>query len=84
MEESDNYNSNYLNSAHSQTINNNNMTYTPYPTLTQSQRMELNKILHTGALTNNNVSTFSDLDIQEEVEEQEQKQTENYGCCIIM
>ena len=86
MDESEDINSNYLNSTHSQTINSNNIVYTPYPTLTQSQRMELNKILHTGALTNNNVSTFSDLDIIEGIDEQEQqeKQNENNGCCIIM
>ena len=55
---------------------------TPFPSLTVSQRIELNKICHTGSITNNNVSTFSDLDIQEEHVE-EQKQNDN-GCCIIM
>ena len=30
------------------------------PTLTDSQRIKLNNILHTGKLTNCNVSTFSD------------------------
>ena len=33
---------------------------TPYPTLTDSQQMKLNNILHTGKLTNYNISTFSD------------------------
>ena len=40
---------------------------TPYPSLTDSQqkdfvleRMKLNNILHTGKLTNCNISTFSD------------------------
>ena len=40
---------------------------TPYPTLTDSQqkdfereRIKLNNILHTGEITNNNISTFSD------------------------
>ena len=80
MEESD-----YLSSARSQTISsNNNIAYTPYPTLTQSQRMELNKILHTGAITNNNVSTFSDLDMQEEEHvEHDEEQKQINGCCLI-
>ena len=59
--------------------------FTPYPSLTLSQRLELNKILHTGAITNNNVSTFSDQDIYDSPEQlttnEEQKQ--NYGCCVI-
>ena len=58
--------------------------FTPYPSLTLSQRLELNKILHTGAITNNNVSTFSDQDIYEPEQlttNEEQKQ--NYGCCVI-
>ena len=54
--------------------------FTPYPSLTLSQRLELNKILHTGELTNNNVSTFSEQDIYEP-EPEEQKQ--NHGCCVI-
>ena len=33
---------------------------TPLPTLTDSQRIKLNNILHTGDITNNNISTFSD------------------------
>ena len=33
---------------------------TPYPTLTDSQQIKLNNILHTGKLTNCNISTFSD------------------------
>ena len=33
---------------------------TPLPTLTDSQQMKLNNILHTGEITNNNISTFSD------------------------
>ena len=59
--------------------------FTPYPSLTLTQRLELNKILHTGELTNNNVSTFSEQDIYEkttpEPEPEEQKQ--NQGCCVI-
>ena len=70
--------------------------FTPYPSLTLSQRLELNKILHTGAITNNNVSTFSDQDIYDSPEarlssersEPEQlttneEQKQNYGCCVI-
>ena len=33
---------------------------TPLPTLTDSQRIKLNNILHTGKLTNCNISTFND------------------------
>ena len=71
---------------------------TPFPSLTVSQRIELNKICHTGAITNNNVSTFSDLDMYENVEPQQRIeehilfenesssacQKQNNGCCIIM
>lgn len=32
----------------------------PYPTLTDSQQIKLNNLLHSGAITNNNVSTFSE------------------------
>lgn len=64
---------------------NSDYAFTPYPSLTLSQRLELNKILHTGAITNNNVSTFSDQDIYDSPEpfttNEEQKQ--NYGCCVI-
>ena len=71
--------------AHEQTTSTyNEYVYTPYPSLTLSQRLELNKILHTGAITNNNVSTFSDQDIYEPEQlttNEEQKQ--NYGCCVI-
>ena len=57
-------------------------TPSPYPSLTLSQRLELNKILHTGELTHNNVSTFSDQDIYEPVEQPEE-QKQNHGCCVI-
>ena len=75
MTESKNINTENVNS-------NDSYAYTPFPSLTLSQRIELNKICHTGAITNNNVSTFSDLDIIEE-EQQEQEQNENKGCCLI-
>ena len=57
--------------------------FTPYPSLTLSQRLELNKILHTGAITNNNVSTFSDQDIYEPTTPEPEEQKQNYGCCVI-
>ena len=56
--------------------------YTPYPSLTLKQRLELNKILHTGELTNNNVSTFSEQDIYQD-EQQPEEQKQNQGCCVI-
>ena len=55
--------------------------YTPYPSLTLTQRLELNKILHTGELTNNNVSTFSDQDMYDDDEQQPEEQ--NHRCCVI-
>ena len=72
-------------------------TPSPYPSLTLSQRLELNKILHTGAITNNNVSTFSDQDIYDSPEARlssersepepltsnNEEQKQNQGCCII-
>ena len=57
--------------------------YTPYPSLTVSQRLELNKILHTGELTNNNVSTFSEQDMYDDDEQQPEEQKQNHGCCVI-
>ena len=57
--------------------------FTPYPSLTLSQRLELNKILHTGAITNNNVSTFSDQDIYEPEATTPEEQKQNHGCCVI-
>ena len=59
--------------------------FTPYPSLTLSQRLELNKILHTGELTNNNVSTFSDQDIYEPepLTSNNEEQKQNHGCCVI-
>ena len=70
-------------SEHEQTISTySDYNFTPYPSLTLTQRLELNKILHTGELTNNNVSTFSEQDIYEP-EQQPEEQKQNQGCCII-
>ena len=59
--------------------------FTPYPSLTLTQRLELNKILHTGELTNNNVSTFSEQDIyqDESLTTNNEEQKQNQGCCVI-
>ena len=57
--------------------------FTPYPSMTLSQRLELNKILHTNDITNNNVSTFSEQDIIEP-EPVEQEQEKVMGCCVVM
>ena len=60
--------------------------FTPYPSLTLTQRLELNKILHTGELTNNNVSTFSEQDIyqDESLTTNNEEQKQNHGCCVIV
>ena len=59
--------------------------FTPYPSLTLSQRLELNKILHTNDITNNNISTFSDQDIMEpEQLTTNEEQKEVMGCCTLM
>ena len=68
---------------------------TPFPSMTKSQRVKLNEILHREPI--GYASTFN-TDITEPVEpehvehaehaeyveEQEQKQNQNNGCCIIM
>ena len=70
--------------AHEQTISTySDYNFTPYPSLTLSQRLELNKILHTGAITNNNVSTFSDQDIYEPTTPAPEEQKQYQGCCVI-
>lgn len=62
---------------------------TPYPTLTDSQQIKLNNILHTGEITNNNISTFSDYefadssfveDVLDEIPEPEIEK----GCCYLI
>ena len=54
---------------------------TPYPTLTDSQQIQLNIILHTGKLTNCNVSTFSD---DELIEPEVEPEIQNVHCCNII
>ena len=49
----------YLNSHKETPLPNDNIAGQS-PTLTDSQQMKLNNILHTGEITNNNISTFSD------------------------
>ena len=73
-------------SSYAQTTNTNSeYAFTPYPSLTLSQRLELNKILHTNDITNNNVSTFSDQDIMEpEQLTTNEEQKEVMGCCTLM
>ena len=83
----------YIENSEQTTNSYNEYVYTPYPrlyepgpygpSLTLSQRLELNKILHTGAITNNNVSTFSDQDIYEPTTPEPEEQKQNYGCCVI-
>ena len=69
-----------------------NSNCTPFPSMTKSQRVKLNEILHREPI--GYASTFN-TDITEPVEpehvehtehaeEQEQKQNQNNGCCIIM
>ena len=67
---------------------------TPYPSLTDSQqkdfvfeRMKLNNILHTGKLTNCNISTFSDYEFADSsfVEDVLDESPEiEKGCCYLI
>ena len=68
---------------------------TPYPTLTDSQqkdfvfereRMKLNNILHTGEITNNNISTFSDYEFADSsfVEDVLDSPVIEKGCCYLI
>ena len=58
---------------------------TPYPTFTDSQQIKLNNILHTGEITNNNISTFSDYEfadssfVEDVLDEKPEK-----GCCYLI
>ena len=64
--------------------------YTPFPSLTLSKKIELEKYIHNGDVTYN-ISTFSEPDIpklenqQPEQDKQEiSKQYENNGCCLLL
>ena len=64
--------------------------YTPFPSLTMSKKIELEKYIHNGEITYN-ISTFSEPDIpklenqQTEQDNQENsKQYENNGCCLLL
>ena len=64
--------------------------YTPFPSLTLSKKIELEKYIHNGEITYN-ISTFSEPDIpklenqQTEQDNQEiSKQYENNGCCLLL
>ena len=68
---------------------------TPYPTLTDSQqkdfvfereRIKLNNILHTGEITNNNISTFSDYEFADSsfVEDVLDSPVIEKGCCYLI
>ena len=69
-----------------------NSNCTPFPSLTKSQRVKLNEILHREPI--GYASSFDMIEIEpvepehvehtEHAEEQEQKQKQNNGCCIIM
>ena len=59
---------------------------TPFPTLTDSQQMKLNNILHTGEITNNNISTFSDYEFADSsfVEDVLDSPVIEKGCCYLI
>ena len=60
---------------------------TPYPTLTDSQQIKLNNILHTGKLTNCNISTFSDYEFADSsfVEDVlDDSPVIEKGCCYLI
>ena len=63
--------------------------YTPFPSLTMSKKIELEKSIHNGQVTYN-ISTFSENDIvkpEQQTEQQQQdvsKQYENNGCCLLL
>ena len=63
---------------------------TPFPSLTLSKKIELEKYIHNGEITYN-ISTLSEPDIpklenqQTEQDNQEiSKQYENNGCCLLL
>ena len=63
--------------------------YTPFPSLTMSKKIELEKYIHNGEVTYN-ISTFSENDIvkpEQEEEQQQQdvsKQNPIIGCCLLL
>ena len=69
-----------------------NSNCTPFPSMTKSQRVKLNEILHREPI--GYTSSFDMIEIEpvepehvehaEHAEEQEQKQNQNNSCCIIM
>ena len=62
---------------------------TPFPSLTLSKKIELEKYIHNGQVTYN-ISTFSENDIVKPEQQTEQdnqeisKQYENNGCCLLL
>ena len=56
------------------------------PTLTDSQQIKLNNILHTGEITNNNISTFSDYEFADSsfVEDVLDSPVIEKGCCYLI
>ena len=68
---------------------------TPFPSLTLSKKIELEKYIHNGEITYN-ISTFSEPDIPEQNEQQTEnqqteqdnqeisKQYENNRCCLLL
>ena len=67
-------------------LESNKTNNTPYPTLTDSQRIKLNNILHTGEITNNNISTFSDYEFADSsfVEDVLDSPVIEKGCCYLI
>ena len=84
----------YLNSHKETPLPNDNIAGQS-PTLTDSQqkdfvfereRMKLNNILHTGEITNNNISTFSDYEFADSsfVEDVLDSPVIEKGCCYLI
>ena len=65
--------------------------YTPFPSLTMSKKIELEKYIHNGQVTYN-ISTFSEPDIIEPEEQQQEEQQQQdvskqnpiIGCCLML
>ena len=64
--------------------------YTPFPSLTMSKKIELEKYIHNGQVTYN-ISTFSEPDVIEPEEQQQQQQQQEsvnkesiIGCCLLL